>query len=384
MKKKDLEHISLKNSIPLHIPKRIESQIEFLCRKIDKVEWSGVLFYSVKGSIKNFSKVELTVEDIYPMDKGNAGSTGYDLNEDLIDYRMSNPKSLAWKVGMVHSHHSMDAYFSGTDMSELNDNSEFHNYYLSVVVNNRGKIVAKVAIRGANSGYTCKDERGKNFQLNLDESKEVMFTFDCKVMTLHPHIEVEEEFEKRVDKVIKDSEKRVFTVKEQYNKISKNMQTQKSKGHLPHIEEYMRKSSKNPFNKFDDFDSWNFNKSFQQPIEQEIEGDPIIEDFVRMSLRLGVEMEDPDLDSIQNALEDLEASNINQFDYSAKYINKYPNLFESYFSDIMEINEETFTSTTEDVMSILQEYEDMGYTILNALSVNIGVMLDNSQKMFRP
>lgn len=38
-------------------------------------------------------------------------------------------------TNLIHSHHNMTCFFSGTDMSELHDNAPNHNYYLSLIVN---------------------------------------------------------------------------------------------------------------------------------------------------------------------------------------------------------------------------------------------------------
>ena len=204
----------------MNISKEIKQKIDYLCQKINKVEWSGVLFYSVKGKIKNFDSIEMTIEDIFPMDKGTAGSTGYELGDEIIDYRMSNPQSLGWKMGMVHSHHDMNSYFSGVDMSELDDNTEFHNYYLSLVVNNKGEMVAKVAFRGDVKGYECLDENGEPWNLTLTKDRQVMFTFDCKIHSPDSEISVPGDFEQRVSQVIKESDKKRYQVTKEKEKFN--------------------------------------------------------------------------------------------------------------------------------------------------------------------
>ena len=90
------------------------------------MEWSGILLYSVKGSIKEPEKMELHAEDIIPMDKGSAGATEYEYNKKSmfdtskfddkhIDYINAmcdeHPEVLEWKVGHIHSHNSMGKQF---------------------------------------------------------------------------------------------------------------------------------------------------------------------------------------------------------------------------------------------------------------------------------
>jgi proteasome lid subunit RPN8/RPN11 len=99
------------------------------------------------------------------MNKGSKAFTEYDFSDKaLIDYRMDNLESHDWKIGHIHSHNTMRVFFSGTDMSELIDNSEFHNYYVSLIVNNFMETTAKVAFRGEpiSSTYLCKNEDGSD------------------------------------------------------------------------------------------------------------------------------------------------------------------------------------------------------------------------------
>lgn len=92
-------------------------KIQYLCSRISEVEWSGILLYSVKGSIRKPEEMELIAEDIIPMDRGSAGYTEYQYNKKSIfnmdefddkhiDYISencdSNPAVLEWKVGHIH------------------------------------------------------------------------------------------------------------------------------------------------------------------------------------------------------------------------------------------------------------------------------------------
>lgn len=87
---------------------RILNQVQYLCQQIAKVEWSGVLFYSVTGSIKKPEDMVLTIEDILPMNKGNQTYTEYNLDERVIDYMMDNETmEKGWKMGHIHSHNTM-------------------------------------------------------------------------------------------------------------------------------------------------------------------------------------------------------------------------------------------------------------------------------------
>lgn len=81
------------------MPDSILNQIKFLCRSIPKEEWSGILFYTVDGSITHPESFEIELKDILPLDKGSGSFTSYDLDDRLIDYMMDNPDAQDWKIG---------------------------------------------------------------------------------------------------------------------------------------------------------------------------------------------------------------------------------------------------------------------------------------------
>jgi hypothetical protein len=103
------------------------------------------------------------------MDIGSAAYTEYEADGDIVDIYDNIPKAMEWKTGHVHSHHDMNTYFSTTDMDELHDNVDKHNYYLSLIVAFNGSYTAKVAFLSdmeTTSKMTFKDDSGnmKNFK----------------------------------------------------------------------------------------------------------------------------------------------------------------------------------------------------------------------------
>jgi len=335
-----------------------------LCQTIAKVEWSAVLFYSVKGSIRDFDKVELIVEDIYPMDKGNTSTTGYELGENFIEYRMDNPKTLAWKIGMIHSHHHMKAYFSPTDMSELNDNTEFHNYYLSLVVNNHGALVAKVAFRGNINGYGCKDETGEDWTLRLSKERQAMFTFDCDVKSPKVLTKVPKDFAKRTKEIIEEANVKARA----YKTKAQQFQSKKApyQRNLPaHNYPPIHKKGYNPFDYMGNGDEDNmeemeanmWNNSFNRdPIKgkKDMTEEERYSDFARYILRLADDIEIVG-DDLEGALEDSEIIENGQ-EYLSSIIVMYPAMFEKYWDIFGEINTERFLHITSETISALDEF----------------------------
>lgn len=132
------------------IPKDVKRQIDYLHLSYPDKEWSGILTYVVdKGDFTTLKDMEFRVIGIYPMDLGKSSYTEFDYNEALAHvydiFEKDGFELEDIKTGMVHSHHNMKAYFSGTDIDELKTNSKKHNFYLSLVVNVDEDYAAKVA-----------------------------------------------------------------------------------------------------------------------------------------------------------------------------------------------------------------------------------------------
>ena len=213
---KSLEVISLEGSIKVTMPDEILNKIKFLCKNIAQVEWSGVLFYQIDGSITDAQNLNIILKDILPLDKGTSGYTEYDLDDRLIDYMMDNPDSQDWKIGHIHSHNTMSVFFSGTDMDELKENSGSHNFYLSLIVNNYMDFKAKVAFRGKSKmasnivleDFTALDENGESYVLLEGESEEKqseiekMFVYDCEIDSSVETISVDSTFQDKVKTIM--------------------------------------------------------------------------------------------------------------------------------------------------------------------------------------
>jgi hypothetical protein len=166
----------------LIIPENVYCQIDYLCKNIDKVEWSGVLFYKCTGSLLKPETLSFELKYILPMDKGTSGYTSYDF--DTYGERiMEKPELLEHRIGHIHSHHSMQSFFSGTDNEELQENAPNYDHYLSLIVNNNGDYVARVAFMGKiknNPTYTFKyKNKVKNISKSTEE--EVVFYYDLDI-----------------------------------------------------------------------------------------------------------------------------------------------------------------------------------------------------------
>jgi hypothetical protein len=211
---------NLKNEIQVNISPNVLKEIKYLNHKISNVEWSGILFYSTIGEITDIENFSITLESIYPMDKGSSGYTEFETSEDFIGYRMDNPETLQWKIGLIHSHNTMKAFFSGTDMDEINVTARYHNMYLSIVVNNMLDIVGKLAFVANTSDpltYTYRGINGKKETIKIKNEQKALFVYDCKLEL--ENIIVDDKFKDLVDNIIKKSVTPITTYHNGYSKF---------------------------------------------------------------------------------------------------------------------------------------------------------------------
>lgn len=85
----------------LIIPAEVERKIRFACQKVWSTEWSGILFFTHKGSFENNDLVIKCV-DFYIMDIGTQAYTEFDMNPDVIAYMAENPELLDCQMGLIH------------------------------------------------------------------------------------------------------------------------------------------------------------------------------------------------------------------------------------------------------------------------------------------
>lgn len=126
------------------IPVGVEKKIRYLQNKYPSTEWSGVLFYTYEGSFKNKDLV-ITCVDIFPMDLGTSTYTEFEISPEVTAYIAGNVDTLfGCEMALIHSHHQMAAFFSGTDLSTLQSEGNDTNNFVSLIVNNAGTYSAAI------------------------------------------------------------------------------------------------------------------------------------------------------------------------------------------------------------------------------------------------
>ena len=202
------------------MPIEVLHQIQYLCKKISKVEWSGALFYTTEGSIEKPETFTITLKTILPLDMGTSAYTEYNLDERFMDFIEEDfEERCTWKLGHIHSHNSMAVFFSGTDMAELNDNAPAHNFYLSLIVNNAMDFLAKVAFIGEAKKdikqvpYTAKNVQGHDYVIEKQDfavNTQKLFIYDCEMHTPLLQESVSESFAAQVAKIMEPKPVKTF------------------------------------------------------------------------------------------------------------------------------------------------------------------------------
>lgn len=128
----------------LNIPKEVSEKIAYLNSIMGDIEWSGVLFYSMDGTLDK--DLVIDIKDVLVLDIGSSVYTNYAITPEVAGYMCENGLTQCI-LGHIHSHHTMSAFFSGTDMNTLIKEALDNVFFLSLIVNNAGTYVAAITNR---------------------------------------------------------------------------------------------------------------------------------------------------------------------------------------------------------------------------------------------
>ena len=205
MKNKESLKQNLKERLQIVLSEKVWDKMQYLCTHISKVEWSGCIFYDIKGSLFKPKTISINVLDLIPLDKGSETFTTYNFDERVLNYMVAMDY-LEYKIGHTHSHHNMNTFFSGTDLSELYDNSETIKPYLSIIINNRYEFSAKLAFRTTRTSvnkYSYQDINYNPCEATELLEEEVIMIYDCDVITPKKELTVDEFFLKQFEAINK-------------------------------------------------------------------------------------------------------------------------------------------------------------------------------------
>lgn len=164
--------------IELIIPENVYYKIQQWCLHIPDKEWSGILFYKVKGNFE--TSLTLTCKDIYVCNIGSSAFTSFDHKPEIIRYADEH-NLLDCFHALIHSHNHMNSFFSGTDNNTLKEQGEQMPHFLSLIVNNSMKMTAKITRMVIYKALSYNTYKGKNIKMKKDALIESLQTFDVKI-----------------------------------------------------------------------------------------------------------------------------------------------------------------------------------------------------------
>lgn len=195
------------NKIKLIITSSCELKIRQLCNMFPSTEYSGFVFYTVKDMSDDFSKGTIEAFDFFPMDIGSSGFTRFEYTPEVMQYMMQKGLMGKCQYGLLHSHHSMKANPSGTDINTLNKEGEDRNHFLSIIVNNEGAYHAFLTrkVKVTNVGtiteeYPSFNNVLKKVEIQVNNVEEYVEYTELKILMAYPNAK---ELNERV-KVLKE------------------------------------------------------------------------------------------------------------------------------------------------------------------------------------
>ncbi len=389
------------------MPIEVLHQIQYLCKNIPKVEWSGALFYTTEGSIEKPGTFKITLKTILPLDMGSAAYTEYHLDDRFIDFIEEDfEERCTWKLGHIHSHNVMGVFFSGTDMAELNDNAPAHNFYLSLIVNNYMDFIAKVAFVGEAKKdikqvpYTAKNVDGHDYIIekqDFEVNTQKLFIYDCDIDTPKNEILVSDQFSAQVAKIMepKPVKTPASNVQSRFpvqtpttgkgwqrngNQKSRQFKTQEEREMESWNKSFQQDFKKGPKNVFDD---WDVPANLIDDLEEQDLEEKAIYDFCK-SLFDFTNGPIDDFETLEDVLDVVADFNLTPAELAKAVINDYAKTFNQHFpnSNSRDFIEKTYEAI--DVLKDLKElYPEIGLSV-KTIEAMIYKFMENETSKHNP
>lgn len=238
------------------ISDKVFDKIKILCNKYNRVEWSGIIWMNLKGTVEDPATLEVNIVDFTLLDIGSPAYTEFEISPEIImPIYNKYPEYITMKYGCIHSHNNMGVFFSGTDTSTLLEQAFIHNFFVSVIVNNNFDKIAKISYQGKR---TIKGKITETFFNRIGKillpytkvteentEEDVVYVIDCNV-NYESELPVDEELNGQIELLEKREEEKKKKATPTY-----------SKGY-------------NNFEGYNHFDNRDFNKDFRsQPYQRQ-------------------------------------------------------------------------------------------------------------------
>ncbi len=120
----------------------IQNKINFLLSRFKKTEWSGPAWYSIDKTDEDGFPVEVSLQYFKPIHLGHGTETEVDgdaMGKLLPKIYKRFPDLKDCFLGLIHSHHTMGAFLSGTDKDTAKEQAVKDGIFFSTVVASSGE-----------------------------------------------------------------------------------------------------------------------------------------------------------------------------------------------------------------------------------------------------
>lgn len=194
----------------ISIPSNIFGNFYLLHTKFKNLEWSGWIFYNTVGSLENPDTMCINITDFILLDIGSGAFTSIDpTGEQIANIYIDRPHLMGMQYGILHTHHSMSLFFSGTDTDTLLNCANQFDFLLSVIVNHKDHPIAKISQAGeieALETFKYKFKGSQVYKEPVKVNKEVVLVWDCKVVIENNDIRSELEI---CERIYKETQERI-------------------------------------------------------------------------------------------------------------------------------------------------------------------------------
>lgn len=171
----------LQSNIEIKLEEQVVLNIIEANRKFPDNEWSGICFYNIENPNDDLTSYKINVVGFVPLHVGSKTSTEFNFDNKHIMYMLENGLDDC-HFGHIHSHNTMDVFFSGVDNSDLVNSSPNYFMLLSLIVNNKlefkARIAQKVTIEETITSKTLTGNKSHSGGL-----KEKVYAYEATVIT---------------------------------------------------------------------------------------------------------------------------------------------------------------------------------------------------------
>ena len=206
----------MNDKIQVLLPSSLIGDIKFLHNRYKGLEWSGYLYYESIGDISEPSELVLKVTDFVLLDIGSPGATDIKPSPDqVIDMYENRPHLIEnqMKHGVLHTHHNMSVFFSGTDTDTLLAETDNFDYFLSIIVNEKGDIIGKVSQK-TEVTVSYKYTLFRNQVKTKPKTEELILVYDCNINITPTENIIKEHI--LIDSILEEK-KRLYQESKKYN-----------------------------------------------------------------------------------------------------------------------------------------------------------------------